>query len=206
MRWLRSPLGITIALAIIAASAFVGWKAVQSTVRVKEAVAAGQMARIRSEQEALREALESFRNRYGTEPPANNDPLALQRQFRKMFPRYAGDAAEDLAAAGLNVENLDAAEMLVFSLGGMRESPGSKTLLGFSPNPEAPLDRSHPGRPLFAFDVQRLVDADGDGWLEYQTSPPGDQRGFFRFDSDPVGGRIRIVVAGLQIDGDATSP
>lgn len=202
MRWLRSPWGLTIALILVATAAFVGWKAIQTAIRVKQAVAAGRIARIRSEQDALIEALDEFRNRYGAEPPASNAPMALQRLLRKMFPRYAGDAAEDLAAEGLDVDELDAAEMLVFVLGGLRESPDSKKLVGFSPNPAAPFDRSHPGLPLFEFDPQRLVDVDGDHWLEYQTSPLGDQQGVFRIDSDPASRRARVIVSGLQL-GDA---
>ena len=200
MRWLRSPSGIMLALALIAMAAFLGWKVIQTTIRVKQAVAAGQAARIRSEQEALSEALDEFRKRYDTDPPASNDRPTLQRQFRRMFPRQVGDVAEDLAAEGLKVEDLDAAEMLVFFLGGRRKSLDSKELLGFGPNPAAPLDRSHPGRPLFEFDPQRLVDADGDHWLEYQTSPLGVQHGVFRIDSDPARRCARVIVVGLPLE------
>lgn len=112
----------------------------------------------------------------------------FSRMIRKRFPRCVQDYAAikaflqssnayNTAASNPNLYNLDLldpAEAIVFWLGGLPAVPGatSSKLLGFSANATTPfvLTGSR-GSSLYAFDESRLVDADGDGWLEY--IPPG---------------------------------
>lgn len=107
--------------------------------------------------------------------------------------------------AGLDVNNLDPAEALVFWLGGLPDPTQETKLAGFSMDPANPFvsavarttgkDPSNTAIELvvpsaqsngqrttrmFQFDPRRLVDYDGDGWMEYmppngttaQNTPP----------------------------------
>ena len=91
----------------------------------------------------------------------------------------------------LDMDTLDAAEALVFWLGGFPtpyingQYIASQKLIGFSrdrfnpykiapyPGPNTPLPQWLEGRtqPLFDFDESRLVDYDNDGWWEYLPEP-----------------------------------
>jgi len=73
--------------------------------------------------------------------------------------------------AGLDLDDLDGAEALVFFLGGMPNPTASNKLTGFAADPSNPFQSSvtQPQRSqrFFEFDPTRLVDRDGDGWYEY---------------------------------------
>lgn len=140
----------------------------------------------------------------------------ILRQFRKMFPRYNvgqwDDLRDTLAAAtrtevngtgvyasGLDVNDLDAAESLVFWLGGIphvtSKSPYVVELTRFSADPTSPLTRStnvtDPDRgtsseapfsskrtePLIEFTGLTLVDVDDDGWPEVRVDIGSDTGG-----------------------------
>ena len=90
----------------------------------------------------------------------------------------AGGGATD---GGLDIENLDPAETLVFWLGGIPNAMAENKLAGFRADATSPfldpqnmmIDPTNPntltGRtaPVFPFQPSRLVDRDGDGWWEY---------------------------------------
>lgn len=86
----------------------------------------------------------------------------------------------------LDLNTVDAAESLVFWLGGFPtpHNPQTKNVIanrrifGFHRDPDDPMHRDAPGTegldplryrtdPFFQFDETRLYDADDDGWLEY---------------------------------------
>jgi hypothetical protein len=125
---------------------------------------------------------------------AAGDAVARQNRFmrhlRKRFPRLVGlqytDIRDFILANYLpgddqkpNLDELDAAESLVFWLGGLPDPSDQTKLQGFSVDPSNPLK---PGGSrttrLFEFDPRRLTDVDNDGWWEYVpdgSSPIGDQ-------------------------------
>ncbi len=106
----------------------------------------------------------------------------------------------------LDLNRLDAAESLVFWLGGFptpadaRISPpfANRRLFGFHRDQDRPfyrdtelMEKKDPLRyrtePFYQFDETRLVDNDGDGWLEYSMMPQiGDARTppFVYFDAE----------------------
>lgn len=116
------------------------------------------------------------------------------RHVRRMFPRYNGyyddieqainhatvpehtDSVYNLYG-GCDLQNLDAAESLVFWLGGLPRIIWATAeryeveLTGFAADPAAPLlpkvDQPQRTNTLFDFDHRRLVDSDMDGWPEY---------------------------------------
>jgi hypothetical protein len=94
-------------------------------------------------------------------PGARGGPWEFER-FREPLEK----------ATGLRVADLDAAEALVFWLGGL---PNGRRLTGFADHSLHPLqsEKAFPRRrgPFFAFDPTRLSDVDGDGWLEYSPYP-----------------------------------
>lgn len=124
----------------------------------------------------------------------------ITRHIAKAFPRYVADYSAirlDLSEAtkfnspsagnsakfgnGLNLENLDPAEALVFFLGGLPNPNAETKLAPFRLDPANPFfgtgaSAADPypgqrGKVFFPFDARRLVDYDGDGWWEYL--PPG---------------------------------
>jgi len=176
----------------------------------------------------LDSALQSYSRKYGELPPTmlSNftvaSPAFDQDDFQKrvfvghvhrMFPRYHGqyieiDSAINAATTPLHpgyitqcsVSNLDAAESLVFWLGGLpqvvwaTDARYEVELTGFSIDPSSPFVAKtvQPRRTevLFDFDRRRLVDSDQDGWPEYVpdfdnadvTTPP-----FVYFDAGSYG-------------------
>ena len=115
----------------------------------------------------LETALKTHHAYYGDWPPQS--PQGFERYVRCSFPR-ARNWRADLAAAGLDPDTMDAEEALVFWLGGMPDPNDPKRPAGFSRHAERPFGPSAPRTgPLFEFDPRRLVDADGDGWLEYRS-------------------------------------
>ena len=104
-------------------------------------------------------------------------------------------AMPDGSLGALDLDNLDAAESLVFWLGGFptpvdpttKNPIASRKLFGFHRDSDDPFKRDpanveglEPMRyrtePKFQFDPLRLVDNDGDGWLEYVPITPDTNR------------------------------
>lgn len=188
-------------------------------VAVSFAINAAKNTAIKADLANLDQALQSYKNNYGSEYPscmaipavaasATTTPSRydlFNRSLRKRFQRFtsgynsnwSGNAsdvnnwltanwyARNLAspndptkAIALNLDNLDAAESLVFWLAGppmpvdKTVSPpqflGTGVLWGFCANPTAPFTIKGSRLPfLYEFDETRLTDVDGDGWPEY---------------------------------------
>lgn len=98
---------------------------------------------------------------------------------------------------GANLDNLDAAESLVFWLGGLPDWSSERIVSGFSTDPKNPFWK--PGEPnnvpqgeqrmepFFQFDPTRLVDRDNDGWPEYVpkgTPASGEMAPYVYFDAN----------------------
>jgi hypothetical protein len=165
--------------------------------RVQAVGAKAREALARVEIEQLNMALNEYRNRMGAFP-SRADPKAITQHVYRAFPRWQNHEAS-FRAAGLDLAKLDDAEALVFWLGGMHDRPGSTKLIGFSRNPANPLD-AHDSRtePYFQFASDRLVDSDGDGWLEYVVeSPPDWKRRPYQYDGK------KAFLPGLEPPGAA---
>jgi len=115
-------------------------------------------------------ALKMHHATYEAWPPSTPDQF--DRHVQQVFPK-ARQWRADLAAAGLDPETMDAEEALVFWLGGMPNpnDPGDPKRPAVAlPGEERPFRPDAPRTAgLFLFDPNRLVDADGDGWPEYQA-------------------------------------
>ena len=165
----------------------------------------------------------------------------FERHIRKAFPRYTGnydtgnpnDIRPQIAAGtispgiypdGLDIGepgvdppmlmNLDAAEALVFWLGGLPVwtigASGKPTveLTGFSLTSQNPFQHRdvQPQRtgPLFEFRPERLTDYDQDGWPEY--IPPGragtgEMPPYVYFDSGSYGMQAQYPLPGSPLRG-----
>ena len=65
-------------------------------------------------------ALASYKEKYGQYPPDLSDPAAVQRHLSRVFPDYnASTYMTDLAAVGVNVNDMTPATALTFWLGGI---------------------------------------------------------------------------------------
>jgi prepilin-type N-terminal cleavage/methylation domain-containing protein len=142
---------------------------------------------------------------------AQYDQVRFNRHIRQAFPRYrggdpyttfgeyvrylnAGDAPNNIPplTPPLNIYDLDPAESLVLWLGGISDQnasigrlSGTRKLIGFSADPARPFSTTQPKPPIYDFDPQRLVDRDGDGWLEYAVdfrADKADMPGYVYFD------------------------
>ena len=201
------------------------------TMAASRALNRGGEARVLTEIGLLSNAIEQYKIEYGSYPPnPGTNPLVetleqranrIQRHVARAFPRFTGNAKqaiEDSTRAslrnlgsgtppaylqnGLKLENLDAAEALVFWLGGMPQifyhDDGTYTyeLTNFSAdpsNPFLPIESSDANvraqeqrtQRLFEFDPRRLVDRDGDGWPEYvfEGTTPFDTPPFIYIDA-----------------------
>lgn len=107
-------------------------------------------------------AMKQFRTNYTVLPPALHTPgnAAQVRAFwRRVWTRWDNSSTP--------VADLNCAEVLVFYLGGMPGTVGTKTT-GFNLNPLSPASTGgQRSPPLFQFDQGRLLDENGNGYYEY---------------------------------------
>jgi len=177
-------------------------------VAVNFALIAAKNVAIKADIANLDQALQQYKNSYGSEYPACMaiPPMAkvtpsrydlFDRSLKKRFNRYTGGYAvvQSLLYQGntsvtpnipawtvnvigrpgtqvsLNIDNLDAAEAIVFWLAGPPTpitQTSSTILWGFCANPTNPFAQAGSRAPsLYEFDETRLTDVDGDGWPEY---------------------------------------
>jgi prepilin-type N-terminal cleavage/methylation domain-containing protein len=134
----------------------------------------------------LDQAITSFKNRYGVEPPSSlNVPTTAagwstedRQKILRIWDQFDFSTLGGMTYPAAPI-SLNGAECLVFFLGGVNSTPsGTPTLIGFSKNPRTPWSTAGENRdiPFYdRFDVDRLVDVDGDTALEFLDSLP-DQK------------------------------
>lgn len=152
------------------------------TMAANGAYQSAKMASARVEISQLEAALAAFKLEFGVKPPSRiilcengadwpseSQSMALMRQ---MWPQMDFNLHHDINRNGMMSEkiSLDAAECLVFFLGGTVDDGVS--LNGFSKNRSDPFRRetavgSRIG-PFYQFSLHRLIDDDGDGIYAYQ--------------------------------------
>jgi hypothetical protein len=130
----------------------------------------------------LQVAVNEYRARMGAFPLK---PSEIEQGIRRMYPQWKENQA-DCKAAGLDFSKLDGKKALVFWLGGLRESPSSRNLIGFSMNPNHPLEPGNRGlhSVSFQFKPDRLIESDG--WLEYIAVLPDGKQATYKFDGKDV--------------------
>jgi hypothetical protein len=132
----------------------------------------------------------------------------VQAHVLKAFQRFA---------YGVSVTpptNLDAAESLVFWLGGVPIGGGTaRGVEGFSANVANPFQGSCAGaiqrtQPFFSFDARRLTDLDGDGFWEFVPHGRTTPYVYFRSDTYAVtaGNGGYVVPAGATGAGSIAVP
>lgn len=139
-----------------------------------------KIAKIGVEISLIEQALEKYKLEFGEFPPDfttyaeggdfpsrrvqldNEFQTHMARNFRRRIHNSDAPVMVDLETGDTAqvtephlIENLDPSEALPFWLG------------GFSNDPQAPISGSGGRQPFFEFDKTRLMDQDGDGFLEY---------------------------------------
>lgn len=153
-------------------------------------------AQVSAEITRLETSISNFKNEYGIEPWSEviltEDPSVTawsstsRTKLRRMFGSFTftgqidfnddgaftGDTSGNDATLSTGEISLTASECLVFFLGGM---PANGTVVGFSKNPLSPFNKTSTSRTdvLFDFNVDKLVDLDGDGMPEYLDASDG---------------------------------
>lgn len=159
---------------------------------VSQARMTARVAHCKNEVMQLDSAITSFSTRFGVEPPSRiticESPAdwatnATSKAFiRRCWPQFDFNKARDLDNDGSTTKafTLDAAECLVFFLGGAKDT-ATGALVGFSANPSDPFTAAGSARvgPFFEFDPKRLTDKDTDKLQEYHDI-------FGNLDLDPI--------------------
>lgn len=177
-------------------------------------------------QETLAQRQERFMRHVRLAFPRETRTYSELRTFIMTNTQYTTQAlpSRGLAAAnggnGLDINHLDAAEALVFWLGGLPDRLSETLTSGFSADPQSPFlpranaNPSDPQQPqrqprLYEFDPRRLVDRDGDGWWEYVQDQPSEvMPPYVYFDApsyglDSASGLIRASYPSPPGDEDA---
>lgn len=144
----------------------------------------------------LDQAIVSFKARFGIEPPssltiptsATGWSAADRQKVTRIWGQFnftsLGGFPGGYPASPIN---LNGAECLVFFLGGVNAgTPTSPQLIGFSKNPQTPWSTTGANRdvPFFdGFDVDRLVDIDGDNAVEFIDGLPDQRTPYLYFSS-----------------------
>lgn len=169
-----TPHGFTL-VELLVVVVIIGLLAALISTAVIAAMGRAREARVILEIQAMSNALQLFKDRYGDFPPTNLQDANKVRAFlRRAFPRYPASGTDpynqfvsDLAANDipLTVSKMDAAAALAFWLGGMPDSTGKPR--GFSKDPENPFRKPQESEetprypPLYEFTLKRLKINDG---------------------------------------------
>jgi prepilin-type N-terminal cleavage/methylation domain-containing protein len=131
-------------------------------------------ARIAMEIASLDMALKAYKEKFNEYPPdftaigTDAGKEVVLRHLARAYPRYplTGTTAQRWAQfktgveaiGGIDVDQLEPSQALVFWLGGMPDGADSRNLMGFSANPANPFDTSVTRiGPFFDFDPERLT-------------------------------------------------
>ena len=148
---------------------------------------AAQVARVQSEIGAMSSSLADFKANFGVYPPSGITLAeeggtwtnASRATIRQLWPQFNFGLDRDFNGDGDESDTitLTGDQALVFFLGGVRRTSGSKDLIGFSKNPANPFSTSGSNRvgPFFEFNPSRLatVDVAGGDVLTYFDPLPG---------------------------------
>jgi prepilin-type N-terminal cleavage/methylation domain-containing protein len=118
----------------------------------------GSQTALTVEIDALGKAIEVYKGKHGDYPPDFTSAQALRAHLTAAYPRANANGVAAwlaLTPATQKPADLDPSEALVFWLALVRN------------NPRNPLSGTGEPDVLFTFEQKRLVDRDGDGWLEY---------------------------------------
>lgn len=143
-------------------------------------------ARIAMEINSLAQAIEAYKVDAGDYPPDFTDAARVRRHIAKRWQQIPASEVTGIlayvdATPGSRVANeLDPDEALVFWLGG-------NTKVRLKANDVMPFSGTGEPKVYFEFDEGRLVDLDGDGWMEY-SSPYGSGAPYVYFDSRSYAG------------------
>ncbi len=153
----RQKLGFTL-VELMVVIVIIGILAAIAIPAISRAITTGRQTAMRMEINSLEQAVENYRTKYGDYPPDGSDAGVAARHMRKLRPRISEPDATLYAAC---INSMDAAEALVFFLG------------GFSSDELHPL--TGPGGPL------EYVSGDIDNISSYQYNATRDNS-FFDFD------------------------
>jgi general secretion pathway protein G len=146
-----------------------------------------QEAGVSTEMTQLDQAIASFKTRFGVEPPSSLTipnsaagwTAADRQKIQRIWDQFNFDTLGGFPMGyPASPKYLNGAECLVFFLGGLNSNAtGTASLIGFSKNPREPWGALGENRdiPFFEFDVDRLVDIDGDAVPEYVDQLPDQQ-------------------------------
>lgn len=124
----------------------------------------------------LSAAIEGFKVEYGASPP-NADACEIRDFISRNF-HLSVDAVSWLKSRGFDIASMDEREGLVFWLGGIPVRAGQREIAGFPFRPGRDFSEdTRLWKRGYPFEADRLLDSDGDGWLEY-VGPP-DREGVF---------------------------
>lgn len=173
-----------------------------------------------NELNSMSTALAQFHSEFGMYPPSNitlyeeaagwAGDIRSTSLMRKLWPSFNFGLDRDINGDSTigGQYDLDGRECLVFFTGGMMKGGAP---IGFSQNPSNPFRTAGNNRtgPFHEFIVNRLVDTDGDGAMEYLDTYSGqstpilylssyDGRGYRAADVTP------FLSAGVYLQGSAT--
>lgn len=149
------------------------------------------IARVNTEMDSISSGLADFKATFGTYPPSrivlseqggnwtNNSRAAI----RRLWPQFNFGLDRDFNGDGDSSDTitLTGDMALVFFLGGVERTAGSKDLIGFAKNPANPFSTSGNNRlgPFFEFQPDRLIQLPlaGGNMLTYVDPLPGQQTG-----------------------------
>lgn len=140
-------------------------------------------AEVSAEFTQLDSAIQAFKQDFGGLEPWSTVVLTEEggawtsvskTRIRRLWPQFNFGIDRDLNGDGDATDQivLTGSEALVFFLGGMNDPGNPGVLRGFSKNPVNPFLRTGESRTAVyhEFEVDRLVDLDGDGFAEYVDS------------------------------------
>ncbi|VAX41868.1 General secretion pathway protein G [hydrothermal vent metagenome] len=174
---------------------------------VQAVMANVRVARVRSEISQLEDALADFKAANGVYPPSSitlhktkagwDGDQASKAKLLQVWPDFDLNSTSGFWADGTT---LNGAECLIFFLGGVEKTAGSKNLVGFSSDTSNPFDSNGSNRkgPYFEFDTGRLIQTQT-GIYTYNDSMPGQTAPFvYANSSEGRGYKISDVSAYLS--------